>query len=320
MQTRPNSTKLSNRRNGRFLKRKRDEEGVASTVGTIMALLVFLTFLTLFTNSYVPVWMIDNERSHMNQAMDQFGGIKGKVDDLVVLAQVTGRTDLNMYGPVTLGANGIPVFASPTAGELIYSPYGLGNSSVRLNFTYALPTNPIKRLGVNDMSGGMIQLYAPNRYYVQQWVAYENGAIIVKQLDGQIIRGVPSLDIQKQNVNSRMNVSWTQIALVGVNSTLAGTSTAGVNIDMIYLDSQSYDNSSKVMPVTLTFKTLYRQAWFNYLTTYLSGVTNINNTMSSNPDFLITQDASKNTVTLVLYNVGFFNYNKAIMQMTVNLA
>jgi hypothetical protein len=316
MRTRPNSTKSSNRRNGRFLKRKRDEEGVASTVGTIMALLVFLTFLTLFTNSYVPVWMIDNERSHMNQAMDQFGGIKGKVDDLVVMAEVTGRTDLNMYGPVTLGANGIPVFASPTAGELIYSPYGVGNSTVTLDFTYSLNGRSIH---LNDQSGGMLQLYAPNRYYVQQWVAYENGAIIVKQLDGQVIRGVPSLDVQKPAVTSRMNISWTQVALIGINSTLAGTSTAGVNIDMIYLDSQAYDNGANAMTVTLTIKTLYRQAWFNYLTSYLGGVSNIN-TSGANRDYDIAQNSNANTVTLTLYHVGFFNYNKAIMQMTVNLA
>ncbi len=317
MQTRPDSTKSSNRKNGRFLRRKRDEEGVASTVGTIMALLVFLTFLTLFTNSYVPVWMIDNERTHMSEAMDQFGGIKGKVDDLVVMAEVTGRTDLNMYGPVTLGANGIPVFASPTAGELIYSPYGVGNSTVNLAFTYSLNG---KSFHLTDVSGGMLQLYAPNRYYVQQWVAYENGAIIVKQLDGQVIRGVPSLDVQKPAVTSRLNVSWTQIALIGINSTLDGTSTAGVNIDMIYLDSQVYDNgSSNAMPVTINIKTLYMQAWYNYLTSYLSGVTNINST-GVNRDYDVAQDANTSTVTLTLYHVSFFNYNKAIMQMTVNLA
>ena len=316
MQTRPDSTKSGNRRNGRFLKRKRDEEGVASTVGTIMALLVFLTFLTLFTNTYVPIWMIDNERAHMNQAMDQFGGVKGKVDDLVVMAEVTGRTDLNMYGPVTLGANGIPVFASPTAGELIYSPYGVGNSTARLNFTYSLNG---RSLALNDLSGGMLQLYAPNRYYVQQWVAYENGAIIVKQLDGQIIRGLPSLDIVKTSANSPLNVSWTQIALIGTNSTLAGTSTAGINIDMIYLDSQVYNNGNKEMPVTITFKTLYRQAWFNYLTTYLGGVNNMNTTGPTR-DYDLTQNANANTVTLILYYVGNFNYNKAIMQMTINLA
>jgi hypothetical protein len=312
MQTRPNSTKLSNRQNGRFLKRKRDEEGVASTVGTIMALLVFLTFLTLFTNSYVPVWMIDNERSHMNQAMDQFGGIKGKVDDLVVMAEVTGRTDLNMYGPVTLGANGIPVFASPTAGELIYSPYGVGNSTVTLNFAYSLNGRPYV---LNDLSGGMLQLYAPNRYYVQQWVGYENGAIIVKQLDGQVIRGVPSLEVVKMASNSLLNVSWTQVALTGINSTLAGTSTAGINIDMIYLDSQIYDNGATGMDVTMTFKTLYGKAWYNYLTSYLVGVTNI-----LPADYQVTHDANYGTITLRLNDTGYFNYNKAIMQMTVNLA
>ena len=311
MQTRPNSTKLSNRQNGRFLKRKRDEEGVASTVGTIMALLVFLTFLTLFTNSYVPVWMIDNERSHMNQAMDQFGGIKGKVDDLVVMAEVTGRTDLNMYGPVTLGANGIPVFASPTAGELIYSPYGVGNSTVSLTFTYSLNGKPFI---LNDLSGGMLQLYAPNRYYVQQWVAYENGAIIVKQLDGQVIRGVPSLNVVKTTAGSLLNVSWTQVALTGINSTLAGTSTAGVNIDMIYLDSQIYDNSSHGMNVTMTFKTLYGKAWYNYLSSYLSGVPLLPS------DYHVTHNTNYDTITLKLNNTGYFNYNKAIMQMTVNLA
>ncbi len=311
MQTRPDSTKSSNRRNGRFLKRKRDEEGVASTVGTIMALLVFLTFLTLFTNSYVPVWMIDNERSHMSQAMDQFGAIKGKVDDLVVMAEVTGRTDLNMYGPVTLGASGIPVFASPTAGELIYSPYGVGNSTVTLSFTYSLNG---KSVALSDLSGGMLQLYAPNRYYVQQWVAYENGAIIVKQLDGQVIRGVPSLQVVKTSSNSLLNVSWTQVALIGMNSTLDGTSTAGVNIDMIYLDSQIYDNNGHGMNITMTFKTLYGKAWYNYLTSYFSGVPLLSS------DYYVTHNANYDTIGLRLNNTGFFNYNKAIMQMTVNLA
>jgi hypothetical protein len=254
--------------------------------------------------------MIDNERGHMNQAMDQFGGMKGKVDDLVVMAEVTGRTDLNMYGPVTLGANGIPVFASPTAGEVIYSPYGVGKSLVYLNFTYNLNG---RNINVNDQSGGMLQLYAPNRYYVQQWVAYENGAIIVKQLDGQIIRGVPSLQIEKPG--SHLNVSWTQIAMIGINSTLAGTSTAGVNIDMIYLDSQTYDNNGNAMPVTMTFKTLYGLAWFNYLNSYLSGVTNFVPT-----DGYATHSPNYDTVTLRLNNTGNFDYNKATVQMTVNLA
>jgi len=54
-------------------RRQWDDDGVASTVGTIMALLVFLTFLSLITNQYVPVWMKDSEAGHMGEALGQLG-------------------------------------------------------------------------------------------------------------------------------------------------------------------------------------------------------------------------------------------------------
>src|SRR5213592_2675950 len=77
-----------------------DEEGVASTVGTIMALLVFLTFLSLIVNQYVPVWMKDSEASHMNGALGQFGGIKGAIDLQILSAQAAQIAGTH-YIPVT---------------------------------------------------------------------------------------------------------------------------------------------------------------------------------------------------------------------------
>src|SRR5207244_7048693 len=77
-----------------------DEEGVASTVGTIMALLVFLTFLSLIVNQYVPVWMKDSEASHMNGSLGQFGGIKGAIDLQILSAQAAQITGTH-YIPVT---------------------------------------------------------------------------------------------------------------------------------------------------------------------------------------------------------------------------
>src|SRR5438445_12322504 len=56
---------------------RRDESGVASTVGTIMALLVFLTFISLIVNQYVRVCMKDSEASHMGNAFGEFGASKG---------------------------------------------------------------------------------------------------------------------------------------------------------------------------------------------------------------------------------------------------
>ena len=51
---------LDGPRKSKFL--KKDREAVASVVGTIMALLVFLTFMSLFIGTYVPIWMKDKQK------------------------------------------------------------------------------------------------------------------------------------------------------------------------------------------------------------------------------------------------------------------
>src|SRR2546425_10068055 len=92
-----------------------DEKGVASTVGTIMALLVFLTFLSLIVNQYVPVWMKDSEASHMNGALGQVGGGTGAID-LQSHAAQAARMSGTHYLPVTASyAVRLDVYGGPTS-------------------------------------------------------------------------------------------------------------------------------------------------------------------------------------------------------------
>src|SRR3989449_9199536 len=104
-----------------------DERAVASTVGTIMALLVFLTFLSVIVNQYVPIWMKDSEASHMNLALGQFGGIKGDIDLQMLAAQASADAG-TFHIPVTtatavnLGVDGVPIFSSPPPGTLQLTP------------------------------------------------------------------------------------------------------------------------------------------------------------------------------------------------------
>ena len=133
---------------GKFI--KRDREAVASTVGTIMALLVFLAFLSLFTNSYMPIWMEDNEREHMNEVMNQFGEIKSKVDSLVLNSQITGQTSYSVFVPMTLGSNGIPVFASATAGQLAYVPQEGTESDISFSFNSTIGDGIVESGGGNS--------------------------------------------------------------------------------------------------------------------------------------------------------------------------
>ena len=307
----------------RFRKRDRDERGVASTVGTIMALLVFLTFLTLFTNSYIPVWMLDNERNHMNTVINQFGEMKGKIDILSLNAAASnGMTDITMYQTIDLGADGIPVFASPTAGLLSYQPYSSGNNNTEVEFYYHLVEGG-KTYYYDQIGGGMVQFYAPNRYYAQQIVTYENGAIVIRQDDGQIVKAYPSLELTKPSSLSWVNLSFVQVDFVGKTSNQAGTSNVGMNIDLIYLDAQTYlngnnsGNADDKTPIILTFKTSNYQAWYSYLLQYL---TTPDNNLVNNSDYVLLSDASTQTVTLTVNNVYSFAFSKAITQISSEVA
>jgi hypothetical protein len=291
---------------------------VASTIGTIMALLVFLAFMALIVNSYVPAWMLDNERSHMNESIDQFGELKGKVDSMISQQLVTGDSSINMYAPMTMGASGVPIFASPTAGLLTYNPQGMGASGLNVQFNYTgSGTGSSFTVPVNIDGGGKVELYAPNRYYVQQWLGYENGAIILKQEDGQSIRAYPNLDISKDN--NTLNIAFTQVDLIGNAQSLTGSDTVGFSLDLIYIDSQKYSIGTGGKTFSLRFNTTYGDAWYQYFDQLCrtEGLTN-------NTDYVLTApvavDGSTNgltTFTMTLKNCNELYYNRAYVSMTM---
>jgi hypothetical protein len=163
----------------------------------------------------------------------------------------------------------------------------------------------------------MLQLYAPNRYYVQQWVTYENGAILIRQQDGQAMRAFPSLELSKPSPTSDVNMSFTQVDFVGKNSTNVGTGSAGLNIDVIYMDSQMYaiaESAGNKLPVDLVFRTLNGVAWFKYLDQYLKTT---GNNLVNNTDYVLTHSADYRTVSLRVFNVSYFTLNREITELSV---
>lgn len=298
---------------------KRDKEGVASVIGTIMALLVFLTFLTLFTNTYIPIWMKENEKNHMDEVLNQFGDIKGKVDSLVVNAQVTGRPTINMYQPITLGSDGVPVFATATSGFMFLKPGGANyDSSVNQSFYYKLG-NAVQP-PFDQRGGGCVEFYGPNRYYVQQWYTYENGALLIFQEDGMAMRAAPSLTFL--NNGDTVDVQFDQVDIIGDNSTVGGLGSAGVIIDLIYHDSQTYDLTDSTGvddngTLMMQFTSRYNTTWINIIkeaTADAGLVENIDYKLTATP-----KDANQYrpiyVITLTIYNVDEFTHNRGYVTM-----
>lgn len=304
---------------------KKDKEGVASTVGTIMALLVFLTFITLFTNTYIPIWMKENEKNHMDVVLNQFGDMKGKVDSLIVNAQVTGRPTINMYQPLTLGSDGVPVFATATAGFMFLKPGGpLGSveSAVGQTFWYKLAGSDTP-LSFNSAGGGCVEFYGPNRYYVQQWYTYENGALLIYQEDGTAMRASPSLVFTRGSDGS-IDVQFDQVDIIGTNTSIGGQGNGGLVIDLIYHDSQVYQVWNNVQnedngDLTIEFKTRYNTTWTNIIDEAARAETA---GMVKITDYTISQTiVSENEyrpiyiITLTIKNVDQFTHNRGYVTM-----
>lgn len=245
---------------------RRDERGVASTVGTIMALLVFLTFLSLIVNQYVPVWMKDSEASHMDTAVGQFADVKGAID-----FQVLGSLMAQNAGPgavfvpsttstsVTLGVDGVPIFSSPTTGVLNANPDA---GPWNVSFIYAI-NNVATHVWQN--ASGQLDLKIENRYYLTGDVVFENGAVIRSQSDGQVVRAAPIFQVTPSATN--LSVAFELVNLYGSGSA-AGTTTQIVDTKVIGVNQQVY--SGLTTDVFINHTSAFGLAWFSFFNTTLS--------------------------------------------------
>lgn len=207
------------------------DEGVATTVGTIMALLVFLSLLSLITQQYIPVWMEDKEAYHVDDVMGQFTQIKGTVDTLV-MNQYEGYS---MYNTVTLGSEGVPMFASRSMGVIRLLP---DESGMSISF------NESDGSARNFEGSGSLSLEARNRYFEQQTIVFENGAIFLQQEEDSIIRAPPQLTIEEENGSYSIDIHV--IDIQGEETRLGGSRNIGVVTELWGTSRASYSNTENV--------------------------------------------------------------------------
>jgi len=271
---------------------KKDREGVASAIGAILAILVFISFMGIIVSSYMPAWMTDNEREHMDQSTGQFIGLKAKIDDMIMAKKMSSNTLSKAYVSIDLGSSGVPLLASPTAGVLKVT----ANSAI----------------SEEDFHGsGNIELYCPNRYYVQQWLAYENGAIILKQEDGEIMLAGPNLSFSK--IDEGVVVRVTQIDIEGAEIITSGTNPIGLAIELIDLDYQSDDSIDQW---ELKINTEYGQAWETYLIDLLNR-SEMEEGDHSDYTMKLDRDSGVTSITLIIHSVKELDMSRAIVSVQI---
>jgi hypothetical protein len=302
-----------------------DEEGVAATIGTIMSLLVFLTAFGMFTNQFVPVWMSDNESTHMSQAVQQFTTIKSSIDIAISNSANSRIAPTPVFVPITLSSAGIPVFASATAGILQFLPDGAQTRPV-FNVTYVGVatgggSNPLGP--TNDgKTGGSLDLWCPNRYFVDQHLVYENGAVILNQTDGEFVIAGPQFLVKNMGSTGTPNrvLQITQVSLQGSNVTIGGTGSKGVSAKLQFADTKTYSNSAGPS-FSITFNSNHGKAWERFFNSTLNGTAGMTYGNGYNITAVLHTDGDKTrdyyTVTVTIDSVMTVDYTKATVALTI---
>ena len=307
-----------------------DDEGVASTVGTIMSLLVFLTFMGMFTNQFLPVWMSDNESNHMAQVIGQFTNLKSSIDLSVSNYANSLVAPSPVFIPVMLSSEGIPVFAGPTAGILSLSPEMINMRPMfNVSYYYFSDLGGVKHYSTLDPSndggtGGSLELYCPNRYYVEERIVYENGAIILNQTDGEVVIAGPQFSIK--NIGSVTEPSrvimMTQVSLQGKNMTVGGTGSKGLNADLEFAETTAFENSDPGgTTLYLNITTKHGEAWAAYFERTLNGAANLTSgngytiTVTKVPAAILAN--SYYVVEIQIEHVTIFDHTHADVRLTV---
>jgi hypothetical protein len=183
-------------------------------------------------------------------------------------------------------------------------------------FTESTASNSVSLVG-----GGSVQMYAPNRYYVQQWVAYENGGILLKQDDGQVFRAAPSITLSKDGDSVNMDI--TQIDLIGANSSVGGTGIEGLNLEVVYVDSQTYHLKSNT-PFIMKFDTNFGQAYYDYFNTTMAALGlstdgSIPDADFSDPDNYYYSNMAAPVSDHVYWSIGLVKLNQGLYEVSLEI-
>ena len=273
------STKTRRRFNRKIALRD-SKKGVSATVGTIMALLIFLAFLSMFMTQWVPIWMTDSEAAYTFEVQTDFASLKSNIDLAVIAALGTGQKNYTLYSPIKMASGAVPIFAEPTRGNLMFLP-----EEGKFNITYELKQFPGGPPTLFTSNGsGILRMEIPNRYYVRQNLFYENGAIIVHQsAKQQIIKSDPQIDVlvtQGASGSKLLTLKIGLYQLVGQSNSKTGEGSEGVYISVLYAKQSSIPRTN----VMLTVTTPNVNAWFEFFNKTMTS-----KGLSNNREYTITQ-------------------------------
>jgi type II secretory pathway pseudopilin PulG len=278
---------------------REDEEGAAGVVAIMLAILVVILLVTMVTSVWMPVWMEKREANQIRQVTSDFANLKATIDNQIL----QGDTTFSVANPVTLGTEGFSAFGSDSSGTLSINHF----RDDELEY-YCNVRNTTGAVNVT-CTGGM-KYNSNNNYYVDQELAYENGAIILDQGEGELVRIGPQLTVEK--FGPVVKVDFVLITISGIETSIQGTSTILFQTQLVTYTAASH---LFIDPDWLNFTmiTEYPSAWSRYFNNTL-----IEAGLTPAVDYTLTV-VDGTTIKLGIDNVQFFELGFALIKTDIEM-
>ncbi|MHC1595790.1 MAG: DUF7289 family protein [Candidatus Syntropharchaeales archaeon] len=262
----------------------KDEDAISVVLSVVLLLGVLVTVLGIVHVSYVPEWRKSAEADHMDDILEDLADLKSGID---LVAAVSPDTSCTVSQKMRLGGGSIPVISPQKSGGTLRTDPSLPDLYITAdNYTvaYAFP----------DL--GSIELEVDNLYALDRIYAYENGALILKEINRSIMVLSPGITLQKFNNGTKA------LTIQVINMSLEGESVAGSGIEEVYFTytSSTTHHAGTTSNVTLTLTSEYLDAWKAFFTDRAKNAgfnaTEFNVTTSQNVELDIYGDVLLNVV------------------------
>jgi len=235
----------------------KDRRGASGVVVTLLVLLVAVGAISMFMAIYVPIWGKDTEATQMKRVQTQMLALKENIDMQVL----EGKTS-TITTRLTIGDEGGPVF------HLTQAPGSLGLSPEAGLYRISRSSDQSDSQG---LAQGALEFASENKYYVDQKLRYENGALMVIQGSRTVMKASPHFEAHREP-DGNLTASITLISLSGVATTRTGTGDVRIETSLNIYDVTSYSGGDWALGKSLSFNmtTRYPSVWADFFNSTLS--------------------------------------------------
>jgi hypothetical protein len=276
-----------------FVFRLRGEEhAVSGVVAASLSVVMISVVLGMVVTFWVPAWGYDAEVGHARDISNAFGEFKKNLE----LQALSGNTNQTLSTTFPLGVGGVPLFGAATPGQLSHHYLDQGRARFRANLTDLTGQ-------VNFTAASSLDYFMPNRYFTPQSLAYETGAVIVAQPEGETARLAPPFRFD--NGTTGIDAFLTLVTLDGPETSVSGVEGHSASSRLTVLQTRTIlfaPDGTITLNVTSTFSL----AWADYFQRAMDGSSlnssfyNITHSVPNAPEWATLRLSGMRSVTVTV--------------------